>query len=256
MAAHGSELLAASFTALAIGAALLSVLHGTIPNHWFPIVALARQQGWNAAKTLLGTFITGGAHLVTTIAIGVVVGYLGMQLVERYERVELWLGSGFLILFGLWIVLCQARGVCVHIHWGAGAHPHRHLHAYAESTGRSVGDTGTVPVGLRMPAATGANGWSLREDVIPLGALALMMFISPCLELDAYFLVAVQYGWAGIAAVAVIYMVATVGTMMLIVWGVYSGLKWLQCNFLQRYEGYFSGGLLMALGVAWLAMNL
>ena len=249
-------MLAASFTALVIGAALLSILHGTIPNHWFPIIALGRKQRWSTAKTLWGTLITGTAHLSTTVAVGIVVGYLGMQLAHRWGRYELWLGSTFLVLFGLWIILCQQRGLCVHIHWGAGAHPHRHLNAYRESAAHATGDAAPVAAKLRMPAASEANGWSLREDVIPLGTLALMMFISPCLELDAYFLVAVHYGWLGIAAVAIIYMVVTVGTMMLIVWGVYSGLKWLQWNFLQRYEGYFSGGLLILLGVVWLAIKL
>lgn len=255
MHAHGIELFGASFVALVIGAVLLSILHGTIPNHWFPIVALGRKQGWSTAKALWGTLITGTAHLSTTVAVGIVIGYLGMQLAHRWGRYELWLGSIFLILFGLWIMLCQQRGVCVHIHWGAGAHPHRHLHAFAESANHATDDAAAMPAKLRMPA-TQASSWSLREDVIPLGTLALMMFISPCLELDAYFLVAVHYGWLGIAAVAIAFLVVTVGTMMLIVWGVYSGLKWLQWNFLQRYEGYFSGGLLMALGVVWLLIKL
>ncbi len=251
MHAPGAEIFGTSFAALVLGAVLLSVLHGAIPNHWFPVVALARMQHWNTLKTVCGTLIVGIAHVTTTVAIGIVIGYVGIQLAQRWERLEIWAGSAFLILFGLWILMRQARGACVHIHWGPGAHPHRHLPVYTEAAGEDA----AMLAKLRMPA-TGPNGWSLREDLVPLGTLALMMFLSPCLELDAYFLVAVLHGWTGIAAVAVTYMVVTVVTMILIVWGVYTGLKWLQWDFLQRYEGYFSGGLLIALGVAWLLMKL
>ena len=67
-------------TQLLIGSLLLSSIHALIPNHWIPLVAIGRAQGWSRSETLVITGISGLAHVISTILIGVIVGLLGHRL--------------------------------------------------------------------------------------------------------------------------------------------------------------------------------
>ena len=48
------------------GVLLISFLHAVIPNHWLPVVAIGRRQGWDLAETSRVTFIAGSAHVIST----------------------------------------------------------------------------------------------------------------------------------------------------------------------------------------------
>ena len=60
-----------------LGAFLLSVVHASIPNHWLPLVALSKSEKWTERFTLGVTSIAGISHTVSTIIIGLIVGFLG-----------------------------------------------------------------------------------------------------------------------------------------------------------------------------------
>ena len=55
---------------LIIGSLLISLLHAVIPNHWLPILAIGKKEGWSLAETSRITFIAGMAHVVSTVIIG------------------------------------------------------------------------------------------------------------------------------------------------------------------------------------------
>jgi hypothetical protein len=74
-------------TQILLGSLLLSAIHALIPNHWIPLVAIGRAEGWSRSETLAFTGITGLAHVTSTILIGVVVGLLGHELSTRYAAV-------------------------------------------------------------------------------------------------------------------------------------------------------------------------
>lgn len=83
-----------------------------------------------------------------------------------------------------------------------------------------------------------------------------MMFLSPCLEMELYYVVAAGLGWTGIAVVSIIYMTITVSTMIALVAAAAKGLERVRWTFLEHREGQLSGGLLILLGLAWLAFPL
>jgi len=57
------------FTVVA-GTVLLAFVHALIPNHWLPLVAVARAEGWKAREVTVITFIAALAHVLGTVALG------------------------------------------------------------------------------------------------------------------------------------------------------------------------------------------
>ncbi|MCX6160218.1 MAG: hypothetical protein NTV87_02615, partial [Ignavibacteriae bacterium] len=82
-------------------------------------------------------------------------------------------------------------------------------------------------------------------------ALGTMMFFSPCIEIEAYFFTAGQYGWAGILTLSAIYLIVTVIVMVIIVELGRRSLQLLnqRLHFLEHYEKAITGGILIALGI-------
>ena len=52
---------------LIVTVAVVGVLHTVVPDHWAPIVVLARQQGWSIARTARSAAIAGLGHVTTTL---------------------------------------------------------------------------------------------------------------------------------------------------------------------------------------------
>ena len=53
---------------LLLGTLLLSVLHGVIPGHWLPVLALKKQFGWSAGLTLRVAALAASAHACSGVA--------------------------------------------------------------------------------------------------------------------------------------------------------------------------------------------
>jgi nickel/cobalt transporter (NicO) family protein len=70
-----------------IGSLILSVTHALIPNHWFPLVAVSRTEKWSRTESLKVTAITGGMHTISTIAIGILIGFIGFKLSSTIEMI-------------------------------------------------------------------------------------------------------------------------------------------------------------------------
>ena len=77
--------MSAQFSTVAAGVVGVSIVHSLVPHHWLPFVVVGRRQGWKTEKTLsvlgLGAFV----HILSTIAVGLLVGYLGHQIDSRFE---------------------------------------------------------------------------------------------------------------------------------------------------------------------------
>ena len=77
--------MALPFSTLATGVVSISLIHSLVPHHWFPFVVMGRKHGWKARKTLSVLALGALAHMVSTIAVGIAVGYLGQELDKRFE---------------------------------------------------------------------------------------------------------------------------------------------------------------------------
>lgn len=202
-----------------LGAFLLSIIHASIPNHWIPLVTLSKAEKWNEKSTMGITAIAGFAHTLSTIIIGIIVGFLGYKISGSYSFIVGVIAPSLLILLGIIYLLLSIRENKHHLH-------HHHSH---EINIDDVKKKTTAAIIL---------------------TLVISMFFSPCLEIEAYFFVASKLGWEGIISVSVIYTVITIAGMLLLVWLGMKGVKKIKSHFLEHHEKTITGVLLVVLGIA------
>lgn len=200
---------------IAISSLTLSVFHALIPNHWIPLVTIAKAEHWSRREALGVTLLTGLAHSFGTILLGIGLGALGIHLAQQFDIFTELIAPLVLIIIGLVYLPMQQ-------------HKHHHF-----------------PKNITKKKGKGAI-------VI---ALALSMFLSPCLEMESYFLVAAEESWMGIAMVSMIFLLATTIVMLVLVYIGYNGLERLKWDFLEKYEKQISGIILILIGAFTLLYN-
>lgn len=188
----------------------ISLLHATIPNHWLPIVAIGRKSAWSAAKTVRITLLAGSAHALSTILIGLALSLLGWRLADWVDIFSRVVAPLLLIGMGL---------LFIYRHY---FHRHFHLHGQIE------------------------DQLSERKLVT---ALALAMFLSPCLEIEAFFLMAGAHGFDAVMVMSGLYFLTTVGGMAVWVWLVWHGLRLSNWHSLEHNAGIISGVVLVLSGL-------
>ncbi|MFA5833929.1 MAG: hypothetical protein WDA22_10690 [Bacteroidota bacterium] len=203
-----------------IGALLLSIVHASIPNHWLPLVALSKSEKWNERFTLSTTAIAGAAHTLSTLIIGVIVGFLGYKLSDSYSFIVGVIAPSLLLLLG---IIYLALSILANKH-----HHHHHHHSHEIH----LDDT------------------KKKTTIAIILTLMISMFFSPCLEIEAYYFVASKLGWQGIITVSVIYTIITISGMLLLVWLGMKGVKNIKSHYLEHHEKTITGILLIVLGIA------
>jgi ABC-type nickel/cobalt efflux system permease component RcnA len=118
---------------LLIGAVFaVGVLLTMVPDHWLPITVIARQRGWSKTETAIAAFQAGVGHVLSTLAIAVIVWIAGATVAKRYGTAIDTVSSLALIGFGLWITVSAWRvqhSHQPHSHHGdvnAAHHEHEH----------------------------------------------------------------------------------------------------------------------------------
>jgi nickel/cobalt transporter (NicO) family protein len=198
-------------TALVTGSILLSLMHAIIPNHWLPILAIARQQGWPERETLRVTLLAGLAHVGGTVLIGILLGWAGHSFSERYAELSSKIIPSALILMGLFFM------------WQHHTHHHFHIN---ENRLRNV-----------------------KPHARLIWSLAGMMFLSPCLEIEAFFLSAGELGWWAVGLIAVVYAVSTVTGMIVWMTIALHGLQKFNWHRIEHNAGLITGILLILVGL-------
>ena len=192
------------------GSLLLSVLHAIIPNHWLPVLAIGKKENWSLAEVTKVTFLSGLAHAVSTIAIGVILGLLGVQLANSIQYFTHYIGPVFLISLGLFFIYQHHR------------HKHFHLH------------------NLPKPALS-------KNKII--GSLVVAMFLSPCMEIEAYFLLAGAQGIWAVLLIAAMYLLISVTGMVIWVRLAFTGILKLNWHSLEHNSGIITGIILVLTGI-------
>ena len=82
--------------------AVVGVLHTLVPDHWAPIVVIARQRRWSVQRTALAGAIAGLGHVTSTLALGVVFWVAGSAAAAQYGRAVSISSALALVGFGLW----------------------------------------------------------------------------------------------------------------------------------------------------------
>lgn len=190
---------------------LLSLLHAIIPNHWIPMVTLSRKQQWSLSKTLHITLLAGGAHVLSTVLIGIIISILSFNMSHEFEEWTRWISPALLVALGIYFIY-------QHYH-------HHHFHIKPEH-----------------------NGKSIRYQI---KIIILAMFFSPCLEIEAIYILAGQQGWSTVMWLSILYIVVTLLGMLGWVYIVYMGLEKLNRNWhrLEHSSGIIAGIILIGTGL-------
>jgi hypothetical protein len=193
----------------AVGA--VGVLHTMVPDHWVPISILARQRGWSKSETARAALQAGVGHVVSTLALGLLVWAAGVAVAPRLGIVIDKISSVALIGFGLWIAVSA---------WHEQQHRHTHQHNHEHEHGTS------------SDIADGRKGRA---------ALLLIVGSSPMVEGIPAFLAAWKYGFGLIAFMAVIFAASTIATYILLCVSAAAGLRRFSLGALGRYGEFLSG---------------
>lgn len=193
------------------GTILLAIVHALIPNHWLPLVAVAKAEQWKSRDVNLVTLLAALAHVLGTVALGIVLGLIGKELVEEYGN-AIYVGSSvLLIVFGL-------------IYYTVNL-PHHHHSEQSDVV---------------------AYKRSKRKWVL---IFIVMMFLSPCLEVESLFLSAGAYGMGMVFMLSVIYAIVSVSGIMLLVNLGHKGTRLLSAHFIEHNEKRISGIVLIVVGI-------
>jgi nickel/cobalt transporter (NicO) family protein len=193
------------------GTFLLAIVHALIPNHWLPLVAVARAEKWKPREVTLITFLAALAHVAGTVALGLVLGVIGKELQEEYGRVIYLASAVMLIAFGL-------------IYFTVNL-PHHH-----HSERKDVA----------------AYKRSKRKWVL---IFIIMMFLSPCLEVESLFLSAGAYGMWVVTIMSIVYAVVSISGILLLVNLGSKGVNLLSAHFIEHNEKRISGIVLILIGI-------
>ena len=192
------------------GSLLISLLHALIPNHWLPVLAIGKKEGWTLAETSRITFIAGLSHVISTVLIGIMLGLIGGELAAQMETFTAVIAPALLVLMGIYFIRQHYR--------------HRHFHLAKENFEKKT-----------------------KGSLIT--ALAIAMFLSPCLEIEAYFLLAGAKGWYVLALIALLYSLVTITGMLIWVRVVYRGLMKLNWHRWEHNMGIITGMILVSTGI-------
>lgn len=192
------------------GSIILSLLHATIPNHWLPVIAIGKKEKWTVQEVTQVTFISAIAHGLSTVIIGFFLAFIGAEMAVSIEHFAHFIAPAILILLGILFIYRH--------------HNHQHFHM-----GDSI-----------------KKSHSKKKIIV---ALVLAMFLSPCMEIEAYFLLAgTQAKWL-IWFIAVLYLVITTAGMVLLVRLAYIGILKLNWHSLEHNAGIITGITLVATGI-------
>jgi putative Mn2+ efflux pump MntP len=204
---------------LLAGSFLLSLVHASIPNHWLPVVAIGKAEKWDQRDVLFVALISGLAHTLSTVLVGITIGLIGHELSENYTIVSEKIAPAVLIAIGtVYLVIDRLRH-----------HHHRHHTENMNIRNRSK--------------------WTI------IASLALAMFFSPCLEVEAFYFQAGSAGWEGILLVSAVYVIITLSGMLILVFLANKGVQAIRSGFLDHHEKMLSGIVLILLGVVALFVN-
>ncbi|MBS1921234.1 MAG: hypothetical protein JST17_13360 [Bacteroidetes bacterium] len=192
------------------GSLLISLLHAIIPNHWLPVLAIGRKENWSLSETTKVTFIAGLAHVLSTVIIGIVLGIIGAELQKSIEQFAGVIAPAILILLGFYFIQQHYR------------HHHFHINKHQLEN---------------------------KQKSKLITALVLAMFLSPCMEIEGYFLLAGTKSRWFLFSMVIMYSVISLGGMLLWIRLAYKGLIKLNWHSLEHNAGIITGLILIATGI-------
>ncbi len=221
---------------LSLTAASLGFIHTALgPDHYLPFIVLSKARKWSIAKTMRITFISGVGHVGGSVIIGLVGIALGISL-SKLTFIEESRGeivAYLLIAFGLAYTI---YGFMKFLKNGG----HHHLPNFL------------IPKSIREIKHQVSHGLEQKVDDTKLTPwiLFIIFVFGPCeVLIPMLFIPAVQNSSVGIASVAILFGVATISTMMFIVYLGHIGSSFLKFKSKEKYLHLAAGMVILLAGM-------
>lgn len=211
-----------SVGALCVMTISIAAVHALIPSHWLAFALVGKAQRWTPQRTLAIAALAGSGHILTTIALGILLSSASKALLfavpEGWDHAA---ASALLFILGVGFVLRSRRGehVC--------SHPHDH-------------DSEE-----KLEARLGNNATAV-------GALVMGLTLSPCLELLPVYLAASRFPPVLLLTLSLTMAATTLSIMLALVYLTLQGLKRIRLQWLENNEGLLIGSILILLAIAML----
>jgi nickel/cobalt exporter len=199
---------------LFLGSMLLGLIHPLFPNHWIPLIAISKTEKWTNKETIVATLITGFSHTLSTIIIGIIVGFVGIKLSESYSYITRIAAPLILLIIGIVYLLLDFRS----------SHHHHHFEINDALKNR-------------------------KSKAAIIFTLCIGLFFSPCIEIEAYYFQAATQGWLGILVVSLVYLIMTLSIMVSLVYLGLKGVNKFNLHFIDHHEKSITGIVLILLGL-------
>ena len=224
------------FTAASIG--FIHTLTG--PDHYLPFIVMSKARNWNMSKTLWITFLCGLGHVGSSILIGAIGIALGLG-VNKLEVIESFRGNlaawafvsfGFIyFLWGMWKALKGRPHEHIHLHNNCTIHVHEHHHA-------------------EVPIHNHIHNTNKPINLTP-WILFTIFVLGPCEPLIPLLMYpAAKIHIGAIVAVAVLFSICTIATMMIIVVLTMRGINFLPMKVFEKYMHALAGAAICLSGCA------
>lgn len=203
-----------------VGMAILAAItHSLVPDHWVPYVVVSRAHHWSRRRTVLMAAVGALAHLLSTAAVGLVLGFFFQRFLETGgEAIERY--TGFLVIgIGLWFLWRGRRARTGHTHAEVCGHGEREAE---------------------------------EGDSLLLGAL---FGLRPCVEALPIFLAAASRGFLPAALSVAGWAVASVAGMVGIVYFGRNRLERLRLGWLEKHAESLAGTTIIAVGLGVLLLG-
>lgn len=194
-----------------LGTLFLGLIHALIPNHWLPLVAVAKAEAWSRKDLTRIAFLSALAHVSGTVLLGIVLGNVGKTLAHRYDDYVHIIAPVLLIVFGL-------------VYFTINLPHHNHS----------------------KQADVSSYKKSKRRWIL---IFVVMMFLSPCLEVESLFLSAGAYGMNHVFAMAFAYAIVSISGIVALVLLAFQGVKLMNAHFFEHHEKRLTGGILIGVGI-------
>lgn len=215
---------------LFVSAATLGFVHTILgPDHYLPFIVLSKARQWSSQKTMWITFISGVGHVGGSIIIGMIGIALGISL-NKLEYLESYRGEivgWMLFAFGIGYTF---YGIYKYI---KNAH---HFHLPNFMLPKNIRGLQHLPTEDQKEDNTKLTPW----------ILFLIFVFGPCEVLIPMLIFpAYENSTFGMITVALIFGVATVLTMMLIVYIGYKGTSLIRFKKHEKYLHLVAGVLIL-----------
>jgi hypothetical protein len=238
-------------TILILTVAAVGVLHTLVPDHWAPIVVLARQQGWSVLHTARAAALAGLGHVTSTLLLGALLWIAGAALAVRYAHLVSVVAALALLGFGLWIAFAGWKELA-HGHGGDHGHSHfEHGHVHRHDDGLQHVHWHEHHTEDWHPSDGGAAAALHEHGHAAAGRTALLLILgsSPMVEGIPLFFGASTKGPELLGIMAVVFAAATIVTYVVLCAAGVRGLQRTSLGPLERYGEVISGLFVAAVGV-------